>query len=104
MFHQRANCCDQPSFARLPAAIPTEGRMRRIGLVAVLTLGFMLTPAQQARNIPRVGMLLAGAQSPNAPTLEAFRKGLRELGYVEGQNILLEPRYAGGQVERFADL
>jgi putative ABC transport system substrate-binding protein len=36
--------------------------------------------------------------------LEAFRQGLRELGYVEGQNICLEPRYAGGRVERVAGL
>jgi ABC-type uncharacterized transport system substrate-binding protein len=79
----------------------------RIGLGVVLALSLFLAPlaaAQQARNIPRVGWLTNGTPSPNSPTLEAFRQGLRELGYVEGQNILLEPRYAGGRVERFADL
>ena len=60
--------------------------------------------AQQAQNIPRIGILTNAAPSPNSPTLEAFRQGLRELGYVEGQNILLEYRYAEGRVERFADL
>src|SRR5262245_54116238 len=80
--------------------------MRRIGLAVVLGLSLTLAPlvaAQQARNIPRIGMLLAGT-SQTAPTLEAFRQGLRELGYVEGQNNRLEFRYAGGRVERFADL
>jgi ABC-type uncharacterized transport system substrate-binding protein len=81
--------------------------MRRIGLAVVLALSLFLAPlaaAQQARNIPRIGWLTNGTPSPNSPTLEAFRQGLRELGYVEGQNILLEPRYAEGRVERFADL
>ena len=82
--------------------------MRRIGLAVTLAVSFVLAPpmaeAQQARNIPRIGMLTNVAPSPNSPTLEAFRQGLRELGYAEGQNILLEPGYAEGRVERFADL
>src|SRR5215470_3090479 len=94
--------------ATLPPAIPTEVRMRRIGLAVVLAVALTLAPlvaeAQQARNIPRIGMLSNGTPSPNSPTLEAFRRGLRELGYIEGQNILLEPRYARGREERFADL
>ena len=81
--------------------------MRRIGLAVILALSLLLAPlaaAQQARNIPRIGILYPGTPSPNSPTLETFRQGLRELGYVDGQNIRPEPRYAGGQVERFADL
>src|SRR5262245_61282044 len=81
--------------------------MRRIGLVVVVAV-MLLAPlgcgGQQAGNIPTIGILIAGPPSSNSPTLGAFRQGLRELGYVEGQNIRLEPRYAGSRVERFADL
>jgi len=81
--------------------------MRVIGLAVALVINLlapMAAEAQQARNIPTIGILLAGPPSSNSPTLGAFRQGLRELGYVEGQNIRLEPRYAGSRVERFADL
>jgi putative ABC transport system substrate-binding protein len=74
-----------------------------------LTLGTLTTPfvgeAQQTRKIPRVGVL--AGQSPNdspAPPILAFRQGLRELGYVEGQNIGIEWRWAHGKLERFPDL
>jgi putative ABC transport system substrate-binding protein len=66
--------------------------MRRIGLAVVLAvtlLAPLASEAQQAWNIPRIGILTNAAPSQNSPTLEAFRQGLRELGYVEGQNILL---------------
>jgi putative tryptophan/tyrosine transport system substrate-binding protein len=82
--------------------------MRRIGLAVVLAASLTIAPlaaeAQQARNIPRIGILTTGTGSANPRFLEAFRQGLRELGYVEGQNILLEPRYAEGRVERFDHL
>src|SRR5918999_681585 len=57
--------------------------------------------AQQAKKVPRIGYL----RFIENPLLdEAFRKGLRELGYVEGQNIHVEYRYAGGSLERVAEL
>jgi ABC-type uncharacterized transport system substrate-binding protein len=72
-------------------------------------LGFLTAPfaaeAQQTRKIPRVGVL--GGQSPTdspAPPILALRQGLRELGYVEGQNIAIEWRWAHGKLERFPDL
>jgi putative ABC transport system substrate-binding protein len=59
--------------------------------------------AQQTRKIPRVGVL--GSQSPErSPVILALREGLRELGYVDGQNIALEWRWAHGANERFVDL
>lgn len=59
--------------------------------------------AQQPRKIPRVGVL--GGQSPQgSPPILALRQGLNELGYVDGQNIALEWRWAHGKNERFADL
>ena len=51
--------------------------------------------AQQPKKVPRIGALVP-ASAPVAPLVEALRQGLREHGYVEEQNITLEPRYAEG--------
>jgi putative ABC transport system substrate-binding protein len=68
-------------------------------LVPVLLLMDSVAQAQQTKKIPRVGYL----RFIENPLLdEAFRKGLRDLGYVEGQNIQVEYRYAGGNLERTA--
>jgi len=56
--------------------------------------------AQQAQKIPRIGFLLAPSRSATAEPLDAFRQGLRELGYVNGQNIVIEYRYAEGQFDQ----
>jgi putative tryptophan/tyrosine transport system substrate-binding protein len=82
--------------------------MRRIGLVVVLAFSLILAPlaaeAQQAPKEPRIGYLSAGALT-TAPTFEnAFRQGLRELGYVEGRNIAIEYRWAEGKYERLLEL
>jgi hypothetical protein len=50
--------------------------------------------------VPRIGFLLGSAPAAGAPYLDAFRQGLRELGYVEGENIAIEYRSAEGQYER----
>src|SRR5689334_15014598 len=60
--------------------------------------------AQQASKAARIGLLFVGESSPRSPNLDAFRHGLRDLGYVEGKNIILEFRYADGKVERLAEL
>lgn len=84
--------------------------MRRsvIGLIVTLTLALFLAPfsseAQQAEKVPRIGILETGSPSSPTPSQEAFRQGLRDLGYVEGKNIRLEPRYAEGRFERLPDL
>src|SRR5919106_3160919 len=59
--------------------------------------------AQQLVKIPRVGVLVPG-YPPTRPTLEAFRQGLRELGYIEGQNILLELRWEEEKPARWPEL
>jgi putative ABC transport system substrate-binding protein len=63
-----------------------------------------LAAAQQPRKIPRVGYLAAVSASADAPRLEAFRQGLRELGYVEGQNILVDYRHENVDFERLPRL
>src|SRR5689334_11532877 len=59
--------------------------------------------AAQTR-IHRVGFLEAGAASVNRHYLDAFIRGLRESGYVEGRNLIIEVRWAEGRAERFAEL
>jgi putative tryptophan/tyrosine transport system substrate-binding protein len=83
---------------------------RIVGFFITLALAFLVAPlaaeAQQATTVHRVGRLLA-AGSPAAgpdPAFEAFRQGLRALGYVEGQNIVIEDRYAEGSQARLRDL
>jgi putative ABC transport system substrate-binding protein len=60
--------------------------------------------AQQPTKIPRIGFLSAGSASSQSFRVEAFRQGLRELGYVEGKNIVIEYRYADGKLDRLPAL
>jgi len=69
----------------------------------LLALSFPVE-AQQPGKIPRIGFLGAASASGYAPQLEAFRRGLRDLGYVEGKNIILEYRWAEGRYDRLPDL
>jgi ABC-type uncharacterized transport system substrate-binding protein len=73
-----------------------------IALWILLSLVSFPAEAQQTTKIPRVGLLRVG--SPPDPYVEAFRRGLSEIGYVEGQNIVLEYRWAEGKPERIPDL
>jgi ABC-type uncharacterized transport system substrate-binding protein len=59
--------------------------------------------AQQAVKVARIGWMSRGNATVNDPTINAFRQGMRELGYVEGQSFLLEPRYADGKIELMPD-
>ncbi len=72
-------------------------------LVLVLALA-SLSEAQQAKKVPRIGFLAATSPSVEAARIEAFRQGLRELGYVEGKNIVIEWRWAEGKFDRLPDL
>ena len=60
--------------------------------------------AQQAGKVPRIGFLFPGSASTRSVFIEAFRQGLRDLGYIEGKNITVEYRYAEGKMERLPDL
>ena len=75
--------------------------------MALCTVLFALcvsTHAQQPTKIPRIGLLFTATPSAAAARIEAFRQGLRELGYVEGKNILIEQRYAEGQLNHMNEL
>ena len=72
-----------------------------IFVVVVLLAVAVIAEAQQAKKIPRIGYLATSATSAR---IEAFRQGLRELGYVEGKNIVVEYRYAEGKADREREL
>jgi putative tryptophan/tyrosine transport system substrate-binding protein len=69
----------------------------------LLALG-MPVDAQQPKKIARVGYLAAISAAADAPRREAFRHGLRELGYIEGQNLFIEFRHEGGGFGRLPEL
>jgi putative ABC transport system substrate-binding protein len=60
--------------------------------------------AQHPSKMVRVGYLEFGSAAPGTPHLEAFRRGLRELGWLEGQNIAIDVRYAEGKQDRLPEL
>jgi len=82
--------------------------MDRRTFVGALAAGILSTalPAhgQRGARVYRIGVLEAIPEAQNATNLDALRRGLRELGYVEGQNLLFEYRSADGHPERFPEL
>ena len=74
------------------------------GLCALLFAFSLSAEAQQAAKVPRIGYLTGSPVSAIAYRTEAFRQGLRDLGYVEGKNIVIEWRYAEGNPDRLPAL
>ena len=73
-------------------------------LLTVFLITGSLAEAQQPKKIPRIGYLTLGSSSPRSANEEAFRDGLHHLGYIEGQNVHVEYRYAAGEVGRLPEL
>jgi putative tryptophan/tyrosine transport system substrate-binding protein len=71
----------------------------RFTLCAWLSALCLPVGAQQAKKIPRIGLLISVSATATAPFIEAFRQALRDLGYVEGKNIVIEYRYAEGKLD-----
>ena len=83
--------------------------MNRRTFVGTLALGLLAAPlaveAQQAGKVVRIGLLSTAAPDPSSATRwQAFRDRLRELGYVEGQNVIFESRWGDGQIGRLRGL
>src|SRR6202162_2802443 len=82
--------------------------MERRTFIGVIAGGLLAAPlaaeAQQAGKVPRIGFLGTRTLSNSSPYLDAFRQGLRELGWVEGQNIVIDYRFAEGRFDRLPDL
>ena len=72
----------------------------RVAATALLFAVSVPAPAQQAAKVHRIGFLSPDRTS----TFDAFRQGLRDLGYVEGRNVAVEARFADGTVEHFSEL
>jgi len=72
-----------------------------LAIFLVATVSF--AEAQQSRKIPRIGYVSGGAD-PDSAQVEAFRQGLRDLGYIEGENVVVEFRSAEGKLDRISGL
>jgi putative tryptophan/tyrosine transport system substrate-binding protein len=81
---------------------------RTIGLIVIFTLAFLVAPlaaeAQPAGKVFQVGHLSGISKAANKSFIDAFREGMRALGYVEGQDWVLDEQYAEGKMERLASL
>ena len=81
-------------------------RPHAVGLL--VTLGLLVVPlaveAQPSAHVPRIGLLSLFSPALGESKAESFRQGLRDLGYIEGQNIRIESRWAAGHRERLAEL
>jgi len=82
--------------------------MDRRAFIHAVVGGLIAAPltvkAQQTGRAPRIGFLGNGNPNLQSPSVEAFRQGLRELGWIEGQNITIEYRWAGGNMDRLPAL
>ena len=81
-------------------------RREFITIVSGVTMWPLAARAQQPKNVPRIGFLVTGSidSSEGRASLNAFYQGLREYGYIDGQNILVEVRAADSKIERFPEL
>ena len=75
-----------------------------LSVLASILLAVSSSQAQKANRIPRIGVLQSGSLASSASRIAAFRAGLLELGYLEGQNISIVYRYAEGKTDQFAVL
>jgi ABC-type uncharacterized transport system substrate-binding protein len=76
-----------------------------LSVICAISMGLCSSAsAQQPKNIPHVGYLTISSFSSNVARNDAFRRGMRELGYVEGKNIVIEWRSGEGKVERKSEL
>src|SRR6516162_48501 len=83
-------------------------RRREFISLASAAVAIMIPPlplnAQPSGKIWRIGVLETISMALNAPNFDAFRQSLRDLGYIEGKNLIIEYRSAEGRGERFAEL
>ncbi len=75
-----------------------------LGILVLLVGCVGMAEAQQPKKITKIGYLLPSTPAAVAHNIEAFRQGLRELGYVEGKTVVLEIRYGEARAERFPEL
>ena len=82
-----------------------DGRLPFIVTITLIVLAAAFTAdAQEPPKIYRIGLQVVSPRDLNATRIETFREGLRELGYVEGKNVLIEYRYAEGKLDLLPSL
>ncbi len=86
------------------AGMSFKGNHLATAVALLLLVAALAAEAQQQAKVPRVGLLASASREAGLEGLEAFRQGMRERGWVEGQNFLLEERRAEGKDERLASL
>ena len=75
-----------------------------VWLIGLVLATFRLAEAQQPAKVSRIGYLSGNSPAGISARSEAFQQGMRELGYVEGKNIVIEYRYAEGKLDRLPRL
>ena len=85
-------------------AIRSRVKLFASGMCALLLLFYGAAEPQQPTRISRIGFLGPGSSASYSTRVEAFRRGLRELGYIEGQNLTVQYRFADGSFERLPQL
>ena len=97
---RRSECHDE----RVDRDTPMKQKVVILTLSALLLALCVPVSAQQSTTIPRIGYLNAVSPSTTSDRIASFRQGLRELGYVEGKNIIIEYRYGEGKVALLPEL
>ena len=98
------SCADNPKSKTCGEFYRTIQNLKFFVLATFLLATVSPAEAQQPKKIPRIGVLSYNSASLQAPRVTVFREGLRELGYIEGQNITIEYRYADGKPDRLPAL
>jgi ABC-type uncharacterized transport system substrate-binding protein len=100
--------CDFISLVFVAYPLRWKGQGMNKKLVWLVTFLFLVAgtfaEAQQPKKVPRIGFLIAPSRSFFAARMEGFQQGLRNLGYIEGKNIMIEYRYAEGKLDRLPEL
>jgi putative tryptophan/tyrosine transport system substrate-binding protein len=101
-----AGCAERFLWALFATVVKPISDLRLLisGLCALLFALCVSVQAQQPKKVPRIGLLISASTAAMAPYIEAFRQGLRELGYIEGKSIILEIRGGEANPDRVSDL
>src|SRR6516225_4320293 len=97
---RRERCCEPAPVTPQYAAFPTYKAARVGGAAAAWPVTTLAQQAERSITRPRVAFLGAESQSTNQHFFDAFRQGMTEHGYIDGQNVILEQRWAEGRSER----
>ena len=86
-----------------PMVKRTKQRRRTLAALCAGAFAPLTSFAQQPSKVWRIGYLSPGTEASQGPRVAAFRAGLRELGYIEGKNLIIDFRWAGGKLDRLPD-